>query len=284
MIILLDESASMQGTKWDSSVAALDAFLADPASAGIAVGLGVFPVTGTGPSVCDQTKYQQLLVPLGTLPQSEATLVAAIAGESPQGDTTPLNAALEGGLWVATHQKATSPDHTVVVVLATDGMPTCVTVNDIPLTQAASQALASGVMTFTIAMQGADTAQLNAIAQAGGTGQVYDLTTNVQQFSKKLDQIRAQALPCDVVIPPPPQGDQLDPTRVNVVYTPGGGAMPEEIPHAQSAAACGSDPGWYYDDDAAPTKVILCPASCTTVKGDVDASIDVAFGCQTILK
>jgi hypothetical protein len=285
MIIFLDESASMQGTKWTSATGALDAFVSDPASGGIAVGLDVFPATGAGSQVCYQSAYQSLLVPLGTLPQNQSALTTAIAAQSPQGDTTPLAGAFSGAIYVATQQKTAHPDHAVVVLFATDGVATCITNQDVPLTQSASQALAqNNIMTFTIALQGADLSQLNAVAQAGGTNQAYDLTTNPQQFSQKLNDIRGKVLPCDVLIPPPPQGEQLDPTKVNVVYTPGGATTGQNIPHVMSASDCGGDPGWYYDDVNAPTKVLFCPTTCTTVKGDAAATVDVAFGCQTILK
>ena len=54
------------------------------------------------------------------------------------------------------------------------------------------------------------------------------------------------------------------------------------------ATACGTSVGWYYDNDAAPTKVMLCPAACdlanTTVGVDKPGRIDVLFGCKTVIK
>lgn len=49
--------------------------------------------------------------------------------------------------------------------------------------------------------------------------------------------------------------------------------------------ACGPVGGWYYDNDAAPTRVLLCPASCTRAQTLVSggaASVSVEFGCITI--
>jgi hypothetical protein len=49
-----------------------------------------------------------------------------------------------------------------------------------------------------------------------------------------------------------------------------------------TSADCTNAGGWYYDNPAAPTKVILCPATCMTVQADSNAKVDVQFGCDTI--
>ena len=54
-----------------------------------------------------------------------------------------------------------------------------------------------------------------------------------------------------------------------------------------NAAACGPAGGWYYDNDAAPTQVLLCPASCDFAQSSVGPGktgrIEVLFGCATIV-
>lgn len=54
-----------------------------------------------------------------------------------------------------------------------------------------------------------------------------------------------------------------------------------------NAAACGPAGGWYYDNDAAPTQVLLCPASCDSLnRASAPAEtgrIEVLFGCATIV-
>lgn len=37
--------------------------------------------------------------------------------------------------------------------------------------------------------------------------------------------------------------------------------------------------GWYFDDELAPKKVILCAQVCEVVKGDDKGSVDLVFGC-----
>lgn len=99
------------------------------------------------------------------------------------------------------------------------------------------------------------------------------------------DVVRSTPIACDIALPPPPDGMTLDPRRVNVEIR--GSAGTTVIPYVGSAAAC--DPmrgGWYYDDERAPTRVILCPASCDFARMDTSTAgggVDVVFGCASIL-
>jgi hypothetical protein len=80
---------------------------------------------------------------------------------------------------------------------------------------------------------------------------------------------------------PPPDGGMLDPGKVNVKYTPGGGNPSSILNVPGGAAACTAQGGWYYDDPQNPTQIVLCPATCTVVQADPEAKIDVLFGCET---
>jgi hypothetical protein len=44
---------------------------------------------------------------------------------------------------------------------------------------------------------------------------------------------------------------------------------------------CGDKVGWYYDDPAKPTTVVLCPKACESVAAG--GSVDIAFGCKPII-
>jgi hypothetical protein len=259
-------------------VAALKAFFDDPASKGISVALTILPVLGKGS--CSAATYATPLIGYGPLPGNTPALVKAITDTDPSThDLTPLHSVAEGALAGAVDWKNKHPGHTVVAVLATDGVSTCVTSVD-PTTSAA-KALTQGVQTFTIGMKGADLAQLNAIAVAGGTKKAYD-ATNISVFSKQMNDIRAMALPCEIVIPPPPPGETFDRTKVNLEYTPGSASTPNTIPYVTNAAGCGTSGGWYYDNDTAPTKIIYCPTTCKTIQADTTAKVNVAFGCKSI--
>lgn len=94
-------------------------------------------------------------------------------------------------------------------------------------------------------------------------------------------------LSCDLALPVPPLGaGALDPSAVNVRITNAMGST--LIPKVANAGACGTTLGWYYDSDATPTKVILCPAACDAANAavgvDKPGKIDVLFGCKTVIK
>jgi hypothetical protein len=89
-------------------------------------------------------------------------------------------------------------------------------------------------------------------------------------------------LSCEYEIPPPPEGETLDPTKVNVIYTPGGTTDEVSILNVPGGAAdCGPEGGWYYDDPVNPTTIFMCPATCDVLQGDSEGKVDVLFGCAT---
>lgn len=283
MLILLDRSGSMLGSKWVGVTNALSAFVTDAASAGMNVGLTYFPLSSNGQSDCNHTSYDELAVAIGELPLNTQELTASIQSTSPGGGT-PMRPALQGVLTNATAYKDANPSHKVIVVLATDGDPSGCSGNTVASTaEMAQRALRyNGVQTYVIAVQGSTLTNLDQIADAGGTTRAFDVTADITAFSAKMAEIRASALPCDLLIPAPPAGAVLDTSRVAVRFAPEG-ASPLEVPKADDAGDCGAGPGWYYDDEALPKKIILCPASCTTVQHEVRAELDVLFGCAPTL-
>lgn len=98
-------------------------------------------------------------------------------------------------------------------------------------------------------------------------------------FDALFEEVAAEIeLPCAYEIPPPPDDAEINPNRVNVYLTPAGGEA-GVLPNVPTRFDCGADGGWYYDDPRDPRVVFLCPDVC----GDgVDASIDIAFGCDTV--
>lgn len=88
-------------------------------------------------------------------------------------------------------------------------------------------------------------------------------------------------VPCELEIPEPADGETLDTGKVNVTYESGGGQK-QTLPKVANEAACGADGGWYYDDNASPTKIILCEGICATVEADIDAKLSIEIGCGSI--
>jgi Mg-chelatase subunit ChlD len=390
LYLMLDTSGSMddlvapQKSKWNSVVTAMTAFLNDPSSAGIGVGLQYFPltqagvptsctassqcgnagpcffnacaVTGTAVYPCDTrancpgnaacmpigycqydhdticsptgadcgndsnmfplgmcqafttstciqgdsctvADYKTPAVPIALLPGAAAALTASLAAHSPTGNT-PTAAALEGAIEQAQAYAVANPGHSVVAVLATDGIPDECIPNDIPtIAQIAAAGLAGtpSIKTFTIGVftpsdAPSGTVAVNQIASAGGTKQAFVINTMSQdveaQFQAALTSIRGAALPCQYEVPLPEAGN-ADYGKINVQYTPGAGVA-TGLPYVETAARCGTGGGWYYDVDptegGTPRAVIVCPSTCTTLQNDSKGRVDVVIGCQTVTR
>jgi len=125
---------------------------------------------------------------------------------------------------------------------------------------------------------------INLSVQTGGVAA--DLCD--QDFQSVFDVLSTEViggtqLACEFEIPEPPNGEDFDPDKVNVDFDDGlGGTLP--IPRVASAAECpGVIDGWYYDDPAAPTMIVMCPQTCEKVQVAKNGSINIAFGCETIV-
>lgn len=280
IIFLIDQSGSMHGLKWMTVTSALTTFFNDPASNGIGAGMLFFPYSAWD---CDLDHYKTLTVPTDVLPANAFALTNSFVPDA-MGAGTPTYPALEGTLMQATAYQDAHPTHKVIVILATDGDPNGCD-NSIPdIAGLASSALNyDGVHTYVIGVPGATIANLDQIALAGGTMSAYDNTNDITLFFSTISQIRTVGLGCDFEIPPPPDTEQLNPDEVNFSYTPKGTGMPAVLPRATDLAGCNGQPGWYYDNNTAPTEITLCPASCATVQADSSAKVSVLFGCKSVL-
>ena len=250
---------------------------------GLCVGTTCF--TSGGMATCNGADYAQLAVPIATLPGNAGAITASLSQNSPDG-LTPTAPALSGAIQAATTWATSHPDHIVAVVLATDGVPTECSPQDIGqianIAGAAANANPS-VLTFVIGI--GDLTALNSIAASGGTGSAFIVQPNgntTQQLIDALNAIRGTLLSCEFDIPQPDVG-QLDFNLVNVELTLEGQAA-TVIPKVDGIGNC--DPlqgGWYYDDPAAPSQIVMCPATCDLLKSGA-ATIDIVLGCATIVR
>jgi hypothetical protein len=320
LFIMLDQSASMTdmvqggGTKWDAVTKALKAFFVDPANAAIGAGIQYFGLpVGNLPSSCntdadcgaygpcllnicfgaigggdscDVADYSKPEIEIAPLTAAHAMqLSTSVNGHMPT-TSTPTGPALQGAVNHAHDWAAAHAGHVVVVIFVTDGDPSECSPMDIPsISGIAAQGLAGApsVKTFVIGV-GSSLANLNSIAASGGTSSAFLVDTNanvVQQFEMALKALQKNAVGCQYTIPAPMMG-QVDYGKVNVQYTPSNGPA-QPIPNVANAAACNANTGgWYYDNNNAPTKILLCPASCTKVQADAGAKVDVLLGCATM--
>jgi hypothetical protein len=321
MYIMFDQSGSMteaagNTTRWDAITTALKAFVEQPDAAGIGVGIQYFPISSgmactpfcttnadcgvCGPCVvmgffgvcqgvnnegCDVAAYAKPEVAIAPLPGVAPSIVASMNAHSPSGGT-PTSAALQGAIDHAKAWATQNADHVVVTVLATDGDPTnCDTnLNNINAIAAAGANGVPKILTFVIGV-GNSSAALNGIANAGGTGQAYFVDSNqnaTDEFLKAMNEIRGAALACSYLIPQPTMGD-LDFGNVNVQFVPAGGE-PVIIPKVNSIAECpASGFAWFYDNNTEPKQIVMCDATCETIKKDPDGEVSILIGCETIV-
>jgi Mg-chelatase subunit ChlD len=293
-------------SKWCLATHALAKYFADPAAANNRAALQYMPLEGDvendedHPACMTGGGITQAQVPLSVLPVMAATdaLVQSLNDEEPQGNGTPIQAALNG---IAAYTAANAdPTRVMIGVFITDGDPTGCEEDPTLLAPILSAHLAAtGLRTFIIGMNGATNANLQTIALAGGAEPHMDFcgtgaptpcnywnvgTGDPAAFVSALQAIQlAAALPCDFAIPVPPSGEDLDPELVNVTFTNELGT-PSLLGKVNDLTACVAD-GWYYDNPAAPTTVKLCPATCEAAKGaGTGAEVDITFGCATVIE
>jgi von Willebrand factor type A domain len=275
LVFMIDRSGSMsQDMKWPTVVSGLESFFADPASAGISASVQFFE---NDQDECDVSAYQTPAVAITSLPST--IFASTINTYSPNGGT-PTEPALGGAIAYAQQQQAANPGTKVAVVLATDGVP-----NDCNSTvdnvAAEAQAVASTIPTYVIGV-GDQLQSLDQIAMGGGTMQAFVVSVGnpaqtATDFQTALSTIRGNTLSCELQLPMPPAGKTLDPTTVNVLFTPSGGSA-MTLTYDQN---CAGTNDWHYDNPASPTEIILCQSTCATVQADSSAKIDIVTGCVT---
>lgn len=334
LYLMQDRSGSMNDTprgassdKWSQTTVAVNAFVNAPASNGIDVALGLFPLNN---GTCAGGAYDTPVVPMKRIldPGQSQAVAGALSSNSPGGgggnngsgsSGTPIEGALRGAVNFCLQYQASSPTgEKCVVVLITDGAPNGCAEDQATLAGIAADGYAkAGIMTFAIGMDGADFTLLDAIAVAGHSdctpnvtgSESCNVTGGVTSFNDALALIRntvttttttteiqnvvqTTELPCDFAIPSPPPGQQFDRDKVNVNFVNGAS---EAILRVTSAGDCPNfgDKGWYYDDPNTPTKIQLCPGTCsevkaasgdggtiTTVNGD-GPRVDILLGCAS---
>jgi hypothetical protein len=310
-------------TRWKAVTGAFKSFIEQPSAAGIGIGVQYFPLSngaggvcpascasdadcapcggtcvsilfnkkcapGSAEDSCIAADYATPDVEIAPLPGVAPAIAQSLDNHSPSG-LTPTYAALDGTIIHAKEWAVAHPDHVVIAVLATDGQPSSCTKKDIKQISDLAAAGTNGapkILTYVIGV-GKELANLNGIAQAGGTGQAFlvDSKQNTaDQFLQAMNEIRGAALSCSYLIPQPPAGEKIDYNAINVRYTPDGG-MPTIIPQVKSKAECPPNGlAWFYDEPAAPKQIILCDASCGTISQDVKAKLDILVGCATVVK
>jgi hypothetical protein len=225
-------------------------------------------------------------------------------GGQPGARGTPIEGALRGGENYCLMFQAQNPAEKCVVVLITDGAPNGCNEDFTALANIAADAKMRNVLTFAIGMDGADFKLLDQIATAGGSNcgatPSCDVRGGTASFNAALDAIRTTVskttttvqnskLACEYTIPPPTDGQKLDPDKVNVQITKDG--IVGKVGRVDGVAGCAAvgNKGWYYDPPTDPKSVKFCSSTCSSIEapdgglpaGTTAPHVDVLFGCKT---
>ena len=303
LLIMMDRSVSMGdsspdyllpggGTKWDAVRNGFEDFFNLPLVQSLSAGIDFF-----GRGDCNPQTYSTPEVEIAPITTSATAILASYDAQSPGGNT-PIGPALEGALMHARDWKVARPGAHVAVVLVTDGVPNgCGPTTSDPRGGAdgispIADTYANGsppIPTYVLGIQGIEVPAddfryvATSIAQAGGTTAVIvEANDNLaEEFAAALEGIRAAAAPpCSYSVPLPPENEDLDLGRVNVVLVPRESG-PEPILNVSGPAQCQYG-GWYYDPPSDPQSIQLCPNTCEVVSTLTGAGFKVVFGCATV--
>jgi Mg-chelatase subunit ChlD len=284
LVFAYDDSGSMiirNSPKWAAAKAAAKAFFASADARNVHASLSFFPnAMPTQEYSCEPNDYASPQVPMTSLPSG--AFADELDRHMPiEGAGTPMYVALEGAhRYASVSTGVRDSDTTTAVVIVTDGIPdSSCQGNSVGEVRDLAGQRARSVRTFVIGV-GTRLTDLNAIAAAGGTkAAILVDTRDAEQIERDvlaaINAVRRRALECDYTIPPAPEGQELDRDLVNVIHTENG--KPQAIGYS---AGCGDPNGWRYDDPAAPKRILLCNASCETVR-ESKGRVDVLFGCAT---
>lgn len=281
--------------KWEPVVAATRGFFEDPASAGLQASLKAFPIDEDEDERCDASSYTEPDVEMQELPSPAFGEELADIRDHDWRGGTPTLAVIRGSLDYIERYRQDHPGR-YALVLVTDGYPQGCDDDSIDSVKDAVEAVASDVPTYVIGVKNPplvdddgdaapDTvSNLAEVARAGGTGEPFIVETGeadatISSFRAAIDEIRGVSLSCNLELPAPPDRRGFEKDRVAVSYSSAGTRI--ELGYDES---CAGDASWHYDDLAAPSEVVLCPATCAAVQAAPEAALDVAFTCQPVIQ
>jgi hypothetical protein len=255
-------------------------------------GLSLFPTPSDDTASCAAQDYRDAALPIGDVSQMSGGVLAQLEAVTPHGQT-PTAPAFTAALALATAHALEHPERSVVVVLATDGLPTtCDPIDARALATLAGDALSGPghVRTLVVAsrsLAGSDQRSFNAIASAGGTARALGIDPRADfatQLSDALGAAATKRVACDLALPEPDAQQRLDYDAVNVVLDAEGERT--TFPRVRGPESCSSAGGWYYDVDparGAPSRLNMCKASCDRLSDTGAAQLQVELGCRTVV-
>jgi hypothetical protein len=299
LMLLLDQSSSMEGSKWADATAALEDLLGNPAFVDLHFGLDAFPDGYPGswsdcfsrPLPCMSCRDDECgflfppQVALAPQPDSAPPIIEHMRDpQYPQFCTfTPLVNQMgyyDTGEGETAAPELYRPDGDNYLVVISDGEDEGCFDGD------AVGALAShttsirethGIRSFAIGFgsaSGGMPAQLNAIAANGGTEFTTFLpATDGPALAEALERIAASVVTCTWVIDD--VAPSADPTQVNFYVGD------DPIPMDEDCTADAGH-GWHWVD-AEHTTVEFCGDVCEGIRDGTLGTIHATFGCPTVI-
>jgi hypothetical protein len=311
ILLVLDRSASMsdsgKGNIWTFVVPAVEGIIQSTQN-DLQWGLEMFPLGGGNSS--NECTAATLPKVADINPQVALGNYAAILAQIPAtatGDGTPTDTAI---LTATAYLKSVQNDYPRYILLATDGVPSCVgaasssTSNGVKTgvtaaVSAISAAAAAGIPTFVVGVNSPSSASslsdLTAMADAGGvglphaicppgagastcTGSAYTgfyLATDQAGLASALNKIIGAVNSCQIQLSKLPP----DPSFVAVKVTDAAGNSSQIFQKGSGAET--SAGAWSYVD-AGNTVVQLEGAACSTISAGAGGTFEIWFGCNSV--
>jgi hypothetical protein len=281
----VDGAVGPYGPRWAALTDAVYKASKFLASRGAGMGIGFGPKIRSDAASCALEDY----TPTVPLPGSPDALLQSI-GQQQRAGGSLIAIPLEGAINYAVQYAQNHTDRRAAVAMVYDGPPAASCTDDSLTSAEKSAGYAFNhfpwVRTTPIGI-GLELADLEKIAIAGGSGhaRLVDAKAGLGEMSMGLaTAFREAATPCEFaisMIAPPP----YDSTKLNVaIYLSNFGHQRAQSRVLSGAAECGEWEGWYYDDAAAPTKVVLCSATCNALAADDAPVLSTISGCPTVIR
>jgi len=107
-----------------------------------------------------------------------------------------------------------------------------------------------------------------------------DFTPVFNALSKEV--IQNSGLACEWAIPEPMGDEVIDFNDVHVDFNDGMGELLSISQVADHEACKDAVDGWHFNDPNAPTKLMVCPQTCTKIQLAPKGSMSIKFGCNPL--
>jgi hypothetical protein len=300
---MVDQSSSME-SRWNDIQTALGNFITDSGSlTDVSMGIQYFAASPTSPTqllgdwqvyACTAATYEALDVAIAPLPGNEAALVASLDAHDPANPipalpfgmhTSPTDVALTGAIAAVRKWSEGKKDPKLAVLLVTDRIPGIECIRQV--LDGAIQAAREGVLgtpsvvTYVLGVRD-ELDPLNQVASAGGTDHAYLVGTTAAagDILAQLESIREVALPCEINV----DRQHLARRDVNVeLRTADTRTVLSRVDEKANCIPAPTAMQWYATDADASESVALCPRACASIRATKNATLDVVYGCPTVL-